>query len=167
MFTIFLFGTFWFWTLLAVAFLAITTLSEMAEPGKATTIVVIVALLLQFFGKINVFGWLFHHPKEFLLFLFAYLLIGVVYSILKWISFIRQKVKTDFEGRLRIQGVPESPKVDVHSTRIIGWMSFWPCNLVWTLLNDPVRRLFELTFEYTKSIFQRIADRAYEKAAQK
>jgi hypothetical protein len=163
MLTFFLVGTFWFWALLIVSFIAITCLSEEAAPGWATAVAIGTGLLLQFFGGVPIFSWLRHNPKEFLLSLVGYLLAGVLYSIVKWTSFIKKKAKSDFA----YSKTPDKVKVDEHSDRIIGWMAFWPCNAAWTLLNDPIRWAFETIFDKTKALFQRIADKAYQSVEQK
>jgi hypothetical protein len=168
MFTLFLFGTFWFWALIALAYVTITILTEIDAPGWATITAVVTALLLQWFGQINIFQWIKLHPTELLIYLFAYLLIGLIYSVLKWTSFIHKKAKSDKEGYDRHHyDMKEflAPRVEDFSSRIIGWMAYWPCNIVWTLLNDPIRAFFEWLFTVTKSLFQRIADHAYANIA--
>src|SRR5262249_48149703 len=35
------------------------------------------------------------------------------------------------------------PKVRDHKADVLTWMAFWPWSLLWTLLNDPVRRFFQ------------------------
>jgi len=162
MFELFIVGTFWFWALIVVSFTILVCLSEEASPGWATGVAIATALILQFFGNVPIFTWLRHNPKEFIFSLFLYLLAGVVYSIGKWSVFIKKKAKKDFAYSKK----PSTVMVDEHSDRIIGWMVFWPWNAAWTLLNDPIRWAFESIFEKTKALFQRIADKAYQRAAQ-
>jgi hypothetical protein len=45
------------------------------------------------------------------------------------------------------------------------WMSFWPMSLLWTLLNDPIRKLFTEIYTRISGTLQKIADREYEKFA--
>jgi hypothetical protein len=165
MFTLFLFGTFWFWTLIAVTYISITIFSERGDPTVATIVMLGTAVLLQCFGKINIFPWILSHPKELILYLFGYLVFGVGYSLVKWMSFIRKDARETKERFIEYDNLnPKNihvPRVEDYSSRIIGWMIYWPCNLVWTLLDDPIRALFEWIFERTKGLYQHIANQAY------
>jgi len=54
------------------------------------------------------------------------------------------------------------PQVRNHKGRIIAWMSYWPWSLFWTLLNDPIRRLFRRIYYQIKNVLQSISDRVYK-----
>lgn len=55
----------------------------------------------------------------------------------------------------------EKPKASNNKSRIVSWMSLWPCSMVGTLLNDPVRRLFNFLFNNFKALYQRMADHVF------
>lgn len=42
-----------------------------------------------------------------------------------------------------------------------AWMAFWPCSVISTLLNDPIRRLFRYLFNLLKSLYQKMADAVF------
>ena len=48
-----------------------------------------------------------------------------------------------------------------HRWKIIHWMTFWPWSALWTLLNDPVRKVFAVFFKHLKSTFQRISNKVF------
>jgi hypothetical protein len=50
-----------------------------------------------------------------------------------------------------------------HKGKIMGWMAFWPCSAVWTLIHDPVRRGFEEVYAMMGTTFQRMSDRTFAK----
>lgn len=52
----------------------------------------------------------------------------------------------------------ERPKATKNKARITGWMCFWPFSFIGTVLNDPVRRLFNFLFNYFKALYQQLAD---------
>lgn len=54
-----------------------------------------------------------------------------------------------------------APKVSEHKAQIIGWMSYWPVSLVWTMINDPVRRAFVAIYDALGTSFQKISDNAF------
>lgn len=41
----------------------------------------------------------------------------------------------------------------------ITWALYWPCSLLWTLLDDPLRKLFTYTINQIKNIYDSIAAR--------
>lgn len=51
--------------------------------------------------------------------------------------------------------------VSDHKGKIIGWMAFWPCSLLWTLINDPVRNAFEAIYDRIGTSLQRMSDRVF------
>lgn len=52
----------------------------------------------------------------------------------------------------------ERPRASKNKARITAWASFWPFSFVGTLLNDPVRRLFNLLFNWFKALYQQMSD---------
>ncbi len=40
-------------------------------------------------------------------------------------------------------------------------MLYWQWSLVWTIIDDPVKRLFELIYRELRAVYQKIADNAY------
>lgn len=55
------------------------------------------------------------------------------------------------------------PRASNNKARIVSWMSLWPCSCIGTLLNDPVRRLFNYLFNAFKSLYQKMSDRVFSK----
>jgi len=159
--TLFLVGSFWFWTLLTVAFTALSVFTEKGLVWWGTFTALATALLLQFYGNLHFFTWAYKHPKELILWGLAYLAIGMLYSVLKWSLFINKKAKADIRNSVHAP----APMVEYHAARIIGWMEFWPIGLIWNVINDPIRFAFETIFEKTKGLFQSIANSAYERAS--
>lgn len=63
-----------------------------------------------------------------------------------------------FDYRFRDNSLAEKPRASNNKARIISWMSLWPFSLTGTLLNDPVRRLFNWLFNSFKALYQKMAD---------
>lgn len=57
----------------------------------------------------------------------------------------------------------QRPRASKNKSRITAWASFWPFSVVGTLLNDPVRRLFNFLFNHFKALYQRMADWVFRK----
>lgn len=50
------------------------------------------------------------------------------------------------------------PKASKNKSRITAWACYWPFSFIGTLLNDPVRRLFNFLFNQFKALYQHLAD---------
>lgn len=53
------------------------------------------------------------------------------------------------------------PKVSEHKGLIIAWMTWWPISAVWTLINDPIVRLFTSIYHGIADTLQRMSDNAF------
>lgn len=56
----------------------------------------------------------------------------------------------------------ENPQANNHKALITTWITHWPVSLVWTLINDPIKKLINHIFESIKSVFQKISDKVFE-----
>lgn len=48
-----------------------------------------------------------------------------------------------------------------HKPRITKWIALWPLNVVYTLVEDFLLRLWENLYEFFSGVFQRISDRMF------
>lgn len=55
------------------------------------------------------------------------------------------------------------PRAAKNKSRITAWAAFWPFSFVGTLLNDPIRRLFNFLFEQFKALYQHMSDWVFRK----
>jgi hypothetical protein len=64
-------------------------------------------------------------------------------------------------------GAPDlPPQFSQNKSNVLFWMTFWPWSLFWTLLDDPIRRIFETIYRKFGKIGQRISDAAFADVAQ-
>jgi hypothetical protein len=168
-----IFGTLWFWLLVSVASISIIWILESALYGSRhnggglySTLVIIGCVILYYFcgSKQDVedfFVFIKDHPVLSLLRILIYIGIGLVWSVFKWYFFLqntKEKLlkqieyrKEEYPGNTKLNGpIHESdfPKAKDNKARIISWMSYWPFSAFWTLINEPVKKIFK--FIYTK-----------------
>ena len=55
-----------------------------------------------------------------------------------------------------------TPRVRDNKRRILTWMAYWPWSMFWTVLNDPVKRLFKYIYAKMKAVYQKIVDRVFK-----
>jgi hypothetical protein len=53
------------------------------------------------------------------------------------------------------------PDVTQEKASIIRWLTYWPWSMLWTLIDDPVKRFFNFLYEQIGAFMQAIADRVF------
>ncbi|CAB4162984.1 hypothetical protein UFOVP787_213 [uncultured Caudovirales phage] len=148
---------YWFIIIPVVGFILIFNV----ERGNVafTTILVILGLcILQFFTNVQPFTYILNNPMNVLIGLVAYFAAGCVYVYAKWYSFLRRKyeefrdLKYDYDCLIKVSNNKE---------RIFGWLFYWPLSAAWTVLNDPIRRIFNFVYSHISGSLQRMSDRMY------
>lgn len=231
MWEVFAIGTFWFYLLVATYIVTSIFLMEMNRVLLTTLVTIGTVVIITFMGNKEILSWTTLHPWYVASGFLAYILIGVVWAIIKWSFYTREieefiqesKVKWvfDLQGRLdednrrsylneqqkvdyiasiqsrepvgvaiqewdkyvldyeirrrslrtnwRIPKPLSRPKtmeeiktfVDENKSKVVGWMTYWFSSLVWTFLNDPLRRLMKYLFYRIRGILEAIAARTF------
>lgn len=52
-------------------------------------------------------------------------------------------------------------KASEHKSQIIGWMSYWPASVVWSLINDPVKWACRNIYRKCAATYQAISNRVF------
>lgn len=81
---IFIFGTFWFWVLMAALTIELFCFMEYEVKFWGGISILAALLLLEFFGDIKIFSYVTLHPWLTLLYIFAYFFGGAVWAGVKW-----------------------------------------------------------------------------------
>jgi hypothetical protein len=185
--------------MLLTLYVLATILTEVEYFGWATLLLVLSVVAAQLFHVVDLLSWAKDHSLQTVLYVLAYVGVGVLWSFIKWFSFLisyRDKfrqLKTDFlkkkmlpytNGAVPDQWMEEfrnyaqntttysyesglrylrKPVASQNKARLVSWMSLWPCSVVGTLLNDPIRRLFSFLFNQFKALYQRMADAVFAK----
>lgn len=95
-----------------------------------------------------------------------YLAIGVVWSILKWFIFLFEK-KREIEKKynndlIKIKNyfattANSIPVASSNKSLFSFWTIYWPLSMIWTLINNPVRRIFNVIFNFMTNTFNRMS----------
>lgn len=124
--------------------------------------VVAIALFTDAFA-----GWSW---TKALLGVVAYVVIGVVWAMFKWVLFIRKalrRARAVFSTMNAADRKPfpeyakdHKPQAAENKSRIVSWMTVWPISLAWFLFTYP-RKLFVWLYERLSTVFDRITDRIW------
>lgn len=113
----------------------------------------------------DVLGWIAANPFQTAAWVAGYFAFGVAYGFAKWFSFVRttldkyieyrkwkiENKRTDYDltdaeiirgfmvDHFHYKNLPPEPSQ--HVDRILNWIGYWPISLLWTLINDPIRRI--------------------------
>jgi hypothetical protein len=182
---IFLVGSVWFFALVGVVCIALLVAIETESPFWAALTLVGFCCAMHFFGDFNAFGWALDNPFETLSYVGGYFAAGAFWSVCKWWFFVRNKrdkyneVKYNFirDNKLKI-GVKDvmpaenrkdfrtllrhtdtsMPEARQNKSRIMTWMTYWPWSMVWTMINDPIKKLFRMLYLRMQRIYEKISE---------
>jgi hypothetical protein len=116
------FGTWAFWAVTGAAFLTLIALTECERTFTATSLAIIIVGLTCFANGINPFTWTMANPDLAFGSIVGYVVVGALYGVLKWWSFLRKilakynEIKTEFLrsqnmlGNVSLPTIPEELK---------------------------------------------------------
>jgi hypothetical protein len=179
-------GSFFFWPAVLVPIIILTALVENEKSGWAGFIT--VATLISFFFLLDqsVVQFALHHIIQivagFVKWWFFILKVRDVYEQIRgeflsktkastidgnnreaFSKALSDKSETYLSRRYTFQHFP--PKARENKGRIIFWMGYWPVSAFWTLLNDPIMRLYQFVFRRLVLAFEAISKTMFKKYA--
>lgn len=157
------FGGLLFW--IAVAIVAALSIIFVEKQKNWSTFITLVlfAVALEWFSNVKPITWVFHHPMKLLVYIGVYAIIGAVWSVIKWWLYTldaRDRYTKSRVEYMQQNNLAEMGEIDVkrfvklyklekfppmphnEAMRISVWIAYWPLSGLWTLINDPIRRLF-------------------------
>lgn len=171
------FGTVWFWTLLILSIILITAFVENERGvGAFICLVLTIGILSISFPLIRE---VLHHPGKTLLYVLAYFVAGTIWGVVKWFLYVRKQLEAYQERKantMNARGIKEMtpalavelrsyasvPQVRENKSKVMFWMTYWPFSGLWTLINDPVRRIFKFIYTSIQEWLQGISNRAFK-----
>ncbi len=180
--------------------------TEVENFGWATVTLIATLVGWAVLGHLHLFGlpslleFVKDHGLWTLVYVAAYVVVGVAWSFAKWFSYLMsfrdafreqkeafcKKNSLDPQSPVPEEKLPafdtylsqnvgwsaahrgqllsrERPRASRNKGRITAWASFWPFSVVGTVLNDPIRRLFNFLFNQFKALYQKMADWVFRK----
>jgi hypothetical protein len=170
-------GAWGFWALIAISAIIMSELVDTDNPGWATVTAVATVAILSGLGNFNPLVWIHTNPADVAFCVAAYFVLGAMWGVVKWYFWL-QKTKRmliafnnehpswkedDLAHAIYVAGIGGDfpPNVSYHKAKIMGWMMLWPASMVWTMLNDPVRRIFEEIYDRIGGGLQAMSDRVF------
>lgn len=170
----------WFWILTAFVFALLVWEVATERSVKAVFTIALYILIIHLFGDAALFSMLKMHPELVYIGVPAFFVLGAVWSLAKWWLFVKREALEYREYRMSYlisNGISDAtldtivpdhlkgriceakkPLARMHKNRIITWMVYWPFSMVWTILDEPWR----LIYEFMSRVFQRISDHVWK-----
>lgn len=188
-FSLLAFGTLWFWIVTALFVVTMLALTEYEKPFWATITLLIFLSLITTFSVPEALGWVAANLSTIAMWFGIYLVTGVVWAAAKWWFYLlnqREIYETKREKFLNDQnpvgpGNPVAidttnrdkflrtldkkfpPLPSENKSRIILWMSYWPFSAAWTLVNDPLKRLWRFLYTQISATLERMSRSVFSK----
>lgn len=140
---------------LLIALPVIAVLSYITEEmGPALTTIILIGFLVfgYFVFSFNVFYFVYSNFTTVVFWTLGYLLIGVLYSFVKWYLYVLKKKEDGLNKRY----------VKLETNRAATWIVYWPLSLFWTLLSDILTRLVTRIVNLFGNIYNSIVDYVYK-----
>jgi len=162
--------TFWFIAPSVVVALVLFYCVADESPGFAMAITLVYILLIQFCSNFSITQWVTLNTTFFIKVILGYIVIGVIYAVFKYWVYLTEKKRVwgrAFEIFLKskkiddlkytFENLPDEYKGDAYKTmkcfelpdlmtstkNITFWMGYWPWSFIWTMINNPLKWLFE------------------------
>lgn len=56
---------------------------------------------------------------------------------------------------------PPPPKVSKHKKLVVKWIAYWPFSMIWSLIDDFVRRAAKAIYNFLSGFMQKISDKIF------
>ncbi len=145
------------------------------ETEWGTTINIVITGVFLYFVTTPTgaaYRWLMENPLNFFVGFLTYILLGGVYSVIKWWRFVRAYVeaaKAELDGRnlssdnyrSRVIDLKNGvPKASRNKDRISTWILYWPLSLVAMLIKDLVLDFASWVRKQFTGVYESITSKA-------
>lgn len=93
MFELFVVGTFWFWALVAAEIILLFAFVNYDNGVGATISLVAFGACLQWFGQVDILGFISTHPWSCVAAVLAYFALGLTWGIVRWYFFCLDRIR--------------------------------------------------------------------------
>jgi hypothetical protein len=168
----------------------LTVFTETDHPILATIFVIGLLIAIQFGSSVHPIQWMISNWFKCIEYFFTYVAVGTSWGVLKWILFINEakrvyneiitNMSVNYYSRFKTKkeyydaiyytndygnnyGTNKEcrPQILKNKGRFMPWMIWWPFNCVWTIINDPVTRLFNWIYAQLGGFLQKLSNRVF------
>lgn len=175
----------WFYIFTLLLIILAIICEEYDAVEFAIILFLVYAVAIQFIAKINLFKWVIENPLHLLWIIPGYVVIALIWSVIKWWLFVtkiadkKRDVFIEFKRDRKIttdtltkrqkeewnQHEPYSytkPLFSENKRKITVWAMYWPTSLIWSFLNDFVKRFFSTMVNHFRKLYEAITNKAFK-----
>lgn len=172
----------WFCSLLVIETIVLLFLVENNKPGWAGFSLIATSGFVKWLTGISVFELVWHNPGKAVIASILYFIIGTLWSIGKWYLYVNNRREQynnakAFHHVNALAGAWENswkykrflnrsnglaPLVRDNKSRVMTWMIYWPWTMGWTLINEPIKKVFKAIYNRIHNSLQAISNNAFK-----
>lgn len=171
-----------FWMVIVLLSIFMIWALEGDSGAGAVFVGALFILFLMVATPFNPLIWVLQNPLVFIMYAGIYFAAGSAWSFVKWIFYVLRR--REEARRLHVQYKEEKttrpfadwvvgrsgyrdshypPQVSGHKSDLVFWATWWPWSAFWTLLNDPIRHIWNFIYNLFGQSLQNITNRLFEK----
>lgn len=157
----------WFWSLIFVEFILLVWFVESDMEAASFVSIIVFLVLLWWLADVPIWQWIKNNPKRLLAYSVIYVVIGILWSMCKYYfslvktrSFLKEQKKEWKQNHEKYDGetvnfkefverkcryeykIRKTISFETSISNLVFWAMVWPPSMFWTLLDEPVRKLF-------------------------
>ena len=155
------FGTVWFWVFITLFIIYISYNIDDDENARAISGGIGLSLIILYFlGNSQTFKEIgksiIDNPGLTISCFIFYIIIGVIWSLFKW-TFYLKNLKSKYTTQSSLSHDMYKFEVSENKERIIGWMLYWVFSMMYTIIDQPVKKLFTEILNRTTGLYDKIS----------
>lgn len=157
----------WFWSIIIIEFILLTWFVENEASIPSFISIVAVLFLLWWLADIPVWDWIKNNPWQLCKYCLYYIGVGLIWSVGKYFFVLKKmqeyikrlkkcylndpnktekvnnfKEYVDLKRNANWSNTKDYLAFENSTKKLVFWATFWPTSMFWTILNDPIKRLF-------------------------
>jgi hypothetical protein len=105
----------------------------------------------------NIFSYIVENSGTVVLYILGYIILGAILSVIRWFIYLKGlSIDVDSDGKCKHSKL----KFDVfyNKNRIMNWMFNWPFSVIWTTIDEPVKKSFKWMYSKLEGSYKKISD---------
>ena len=159
---------------LLIVFIFITVATEIEWYGWSTITLTASVVTAHYLHIFDIIPYVKTHLLNTIIHSIYYIAMGVLWSFPKWFLFLRnerdktrewlkeEKRRNTTYRRTSTDLVINIPQASHNKGKIVAWIAFWPFSFIGTVLNDPIRKMFNFIFDQFKGLYQKMANAIFK-----
>jgi hypothetical protein len=105
----------------------------------------------------GIFSYVVENPGTVILYVLGYIILGAIWSIVRWFIYLKGlALNVDENGNCK--HYKSDFDVFYNKGRIMNWMFYWPISVIWTVIDEPIKKSFKWIYSKLEGSYKKISD---------